>query len=164
MRIIPYRTSENIIEGILITLVDITSQKKVEQNLAKSDEHLNLVMENLPAVPYSCTTEPELEFSFVGKSCEKVTGFLPAQFTGKNSFWINRIHPDDKGKIVYAFAGISKKGNDDQTFRWKCANGKYKKFINNIRYLAAGPGKPANIVGVWQEILTQKPIRDKSNK
>jgi len=35
MRIIPYRTSENMIEGVLVTLVDITNQKNVEQKLEK---------------------------------------------------------------------------------------------------------------------------------
>lgn len=162
MRIIPYRTAENIIEGVLITLVDITTQKTVEQNLAKSNEHLNLVMENLPAVPYTCTTEPDLGFSFVGKSCEKVTGFLPEQFTGNPSFWINRLHPDDKKKTLDAYANISKKGNDDQTFRWKCADGKYKQFINFIRYAAAETGKPPYVAGVWQETLTPRPLKNKN--
>nr|WP_290427248.1 chemotaxis protein CheB [Mucilaginibacter aquariorum] len=164
MRIIPYRTSENMIEGVLITLVDISSQKAVEHDLAKSNEHLNLVMENLPAVPYTCTMAPELEFSFVGKSCEKVTGFLPGQFTGKTAFWMQRIHPDDQQKMSTAFAGIAKKGNDEQNFRWKCANGKYKQFINTIRYTAARPGKPAYIAGVWQEVLSAKSaIKNKSS-
>jgi PAS domain-containing protein len=111
-----------------------------------------MIMENLPAVPYTCVADPEVKISFVGKSCEKVMGFLPEQFIKKTSFWINRLHPLDKKKILAAFSNISKKGSFDVPFRWKCADGKYKQFINYIRYAEAENNRPAYIVGVWQEI------------
>lgn len=153
MRILPYRTAENVIEGVLVTFVDITEQKKTEEKLKKTNEHLNMIMENLPAVPFTCLADPDFKISFVGNSCEKVMGFLPEQFVKKTSFWVNRIHPGDKKKIMSAFSSIAKKGSFDLPFRWKCADGKYKNFINYIRYAEAENSRPAYIVGVWQEIV-----------
>ncbi len=153
MRIIPYRTADNIIEGVLVTLVEITDQKKVEQQLKKSNEHLNLIMQNLPAVPFTFILKPELKLDFVGVSSEKVTGFLPEQFTGDLSFWENRLHPSDKKKMIKLFLTIQKIGSANQFFRWKCADGKYKRFINYFRYVEAENQKPAYIVGVWQEAI-----------
>jgi two-component system CheB/CheR fusion protein len=152
MRILPYRTEENIIEGVLVTFIDITEQKNTEEKLKKTNEHLNMILENLPAVPYTCVAEPSFKISFVGKSCEKVLGFLPEQFTKKSSFWINRINANDKKKILSAFSSISKKGSFDLPFSWKCSDGKYKQFINYMRYVASENGRPAYIVGVWQEV------------
>jgi two-component system CheB/CheR fusion protein len=152
MRILPYRTEENVIEGVLVTFIDITEQKNTEERLKKTNEHLNMILENLPAVPYTCVAEPSLKISFVGKSCEKVLGFLPEQFISKTSFWTSRIHPDDKKKITTAFSTIAKKGSFDLPFRWKCADGKYKKFINYMRHVAAQDSRTAYIVGVWQEV------------
>ena len=152
MRIIPYRTSENVIEGVLVTLVDISPQKNVEQKLKKTNEHLNLIMQNLPAIPYTCTAEPDFNIDFVGKSCENVTGFLPEQFIEKIAFFTNRIHPKDKKKMMDSFTQIYKKGSLDLPFRWKCSDGKYKRFINYIRYAAKENGRPSYIVGVWQQI------------
>lgn len=152
MRIIPYRTADNIIEGVLVTLVDITQQKNVEQKLKKTNEHLNLIMENLPAVPYTCVLEPELNIDFIGKSCEKITGFLSDQFIGRMSFWMKRIHPGDRKKILNFFSAVSKTKKIDHPFRWKCADGKYKHFLNYIRFVSAENGRPAYVVGVWQEI------------
>ncbi|TKB96058.1 chemotaxis protein CheB [Pedobacter cryophilus] len=159
MRIIPYRTADNIIEGVLVTLVEITEQKKVEQQLKKSNEHLTLIMENLPAVPYTCINDPHLKIDFVGNSAEKVTGFLPEQFTGDISFWLNRIHPSDKKKILDTFNDIKKIASYDLEFRWKCADGKYKSFINYMRYVEIENRKPAYIVGVWQELIVSKSIK-----
>jgi PAS domain-containing protein len=162
MRIIPYRTSENIIEGVLITLVDITNQKNVEQKLEKTNRHFNLVMENLPAIVYTCITQPELSFNFVGESCEQIMGFMPEQFTNNTSFWLSRVHPDDKKKIINAFLKDDIKGNEEQLFRWKCADGNYKRFVNYMRNVAAKNGEPSYIAGVWQQIKDNKYFSIKS--
>jgi len=161
MRILPYRTTENVIEGVLVTFIDITEQKNVEEKLKKTNEHLNLIMESLATVPFTCVADPEIKISFVGKSSEKVTGFLPEQFTSRPSFWYSRVHPDDKKKIRQAFKDVVKKGSLDLPFRWKCVDGKYKSFTNFIRYAKAAEGRTAYIVGVWQESKSNiKPLKE----
>jgi two-component system CheB/CheR fusion protein len=42
MRILPYRTIDNVIEGAVITFVDITEVKKVQESLRKANELLRL--------------------------------------------------------------------------------------------------------------------------
>ena len=153
MRILPYRTAENIIEGVLVTFVDITEQKNTAEMLKNTNEHLNMILENLPAVPFTCSADSTHKISFVGKSCEKVMGFLPEQLMKKSSFWFNRIHPADKKKMLAAFSSIAKKGSFDLKFRWKCADGKFKSFVNYLRYASPEDSKPGYIVGVWQEII-----------
>ena len=44
MRIRPYRTLENVIEGVVITFVDITEPKRVEEALAKANDQLRLAV------------------------------------------------------------------------------------------------------------------------
>ncbi len=41
MRIRPYRTMENLIEGAVVTLVDISERKKAEESLRRSEARLN---------------------------------------------------------------------------------------------------------------------------
>jgi two-component system CheB/CheR fusion protein len=152
MRILPYRTAENIIEGVLVTFVDITEQKHIAEKLKKTNEHLNIIIENLTAVPYNCSVDAEMKITFVDKSCEKITGYTPEHFTKKKSFWFSRVHPDDKKKIQAAFTNIVKKRSLNFVFNWKCADGKYKPFINYIKYVAPQNNQLGYIVGIWQEI------------
>ena len=151
MRILPYRTSENIIEGVLVTFIDITDQKKNEYKLKKVNESLNMILERLPIVPYICLTIPKLNITYVGKNSEKVMGFLPEQFTKKIAFWLSRIHPSDKRKITTSFLNVAKKGTLEVPFRWKCSDGKYKNFVNYITYVISENKNENYIVGVWQE-------------
>lgn len=152
MRIVPYRSAENVIQGVLATFLEITDKKYMEEQLIKTNEQLNLIMENFPAIPFTCEADPKIKITFVGKSCEKVTGFLPEQFTRKSSFWISRIHPDDKKKVLLTFSSIIKKGKSSESFRWKCSDGKYKHFVNYLRNAKWDSGRPSYIVGVWQEL------------
>ena len=47
-RTLPYRTSDNRIDGVVITFVDITARKNVEQALAASQSRLQAVIEQMP--------------------------------------------------------------------------------------------------------------------
>ncbi len=156
MRILPYRTAENIIEGVLITFIDITTQKKTENKLKNVNENLNMVIDHLPIVPYTCVASNNIKITYVGASSEKVMGFLPDQFINKNTFWINRVHPADRKKIKLLYATIGKKGTMQITFRWKCSDGKYKHFLNYVKHIFSENKNESYIVGVWHEKIMDK--------
>jgi two-component system, chemotaxis family, CheB/CheR fusion protein len=48
MRIQPYRTLENVIEGAVLTFVDITEQKRLQAALGESEKRLRTLFEMLP--------------------------------------------------------------------------------------------------------------------
>ena len=45
MRLLPYRTLENVIEGVVITFVDVNKIKKAEEDLKKSNELIKALYE-----------------------------------------------------------------------------------------------------------------------
>jgi|GEM_PF-2575897 len=44
LHIMPYRTLDNVIEGAVITFVDITERKKIQENLEKANDQLRLAV------------------------------------------------------------------------------------------------------------------------
>jgi two-component system CheB/CheR fusion protein len=48
-RVLPYRTGENHISGVVITFIDIAARKQAEQEILRAQEHLHAVLEQLPA-------------------------------------------------------------------------------------------------------------------
>jgi hypothetical protein len=106
--------------------------------------------DNFPAIPYSCTLKPTLHIDFVGNNCEKVTGFVPEKFVGNTEFWLSRVHPGDRKKMLDTLHNSSKKGVTKHKFRLHCADGHYKNFVNTFRFTAADSDKPDYILGLWQ--------------
>ncbi len=48
LRILPYRTSEDRIEGVVVTLIDITERKHIEQECQIAKEYAEAIIETLP--------------------------------------------------------------------------------------------------------------------
>ncbi|MFV0436474.1 MAG: PAS domain S-box protein [Desulfopila sp.] len=49
MRVLPYRGERELVEGVVITLVDITKRKRMEMTLKESEDTLRLFIEQAPA-------------------------------------------------------------------------------------------------------------------
>jgi two-component system, chemotaxis family, CheB/CheR fusion protein len=73
MRIQPYRTIENVIEGAVLTFVDVTTQTRLQLALQESQERLALVFEVLP-VGVSVLNE-EGRVVYVNQALERILGF-----------------------------------------------------------------------------------------
>src|ERR1051325_11482099 len=50
MRILPYRTVENVIEGVVLTFAEITSQKTVETGLRQLNEELRVARDFIQVI------------------------------------------------------------------------------------------------------------------
>jgi len=161
MQITPYRTTDNVIDGVVMTFVDTTEEKNIEEKLKKVNEHFNLALEALPAVAFTCKANDNLEFIFVGASAKKILGFSPENFMDNPGFWIKRIHPQDRKNVIATLAKLSSEKFIDYEYRWKCADGIYKRFISHVRYVKSPKKEEEDyLVGIWQYISANPKTKD----
>jgi two-component system CheB/CheR fusion protein len=73
MRILPYRTMENLIEGAVVTLVDISARKQTEESLRRSEERLKLFINQA----YAGVAEVSLQgqYTFVNDRLCELLGY-----------------------------------------------------------------------------------------
>ena len=81
LRIQPYRTLDNVIEGAVITFIDITEMKKTQEALRKNEEFLNNLLENAPVSIYAIAADGAL--MLVNKRWRADTGTQNEQVIGK---------------------------------------------------------------------------------
>ncbi len=91
MRIQPYRTVENVIEGAVLTFVDITEQKRVREALQEKENQLRLLVENMSDVISRLDTDST--YLYISPSCRRLFGFGPDELLGTRMF--DYIHPGD---------------------------------------------------------------------
>jgi two-component system CheB/CheR fusion protein len=83
MNILPYRTAEDRIEGVIVTFLDITERKKAEGQLRASEERLRMLIESV--TDYSIIiqdTEGRIEVWNPG--AERMFGYTSAEAVGQS--------------------------------------------------------------------------------
>lgn len=82
MRVLPYRTSEDRINGVVITFFDITKRKEAEKALQQSEQHLRLLIES--ARDYAIfTLDTQRIITKWNHGAEMMMGYSEAEIIGK---------------------------------------------------------------------------------
>ncbi len=82
--------------GAIESLRDITDQKMNELRLRESEEKLRVVTDYTP--DWEIWEDPLNGIIYISPSCERITGYSPAEFIGNPSLIDEIIHPDDREK------------------------------------------------------------------
>jgi PAS domain S-box-containing protein len=83
MRLLPYRTTEDRINGVVITLIDITKRKKSEYALQESEEYLRLIIES--AKDYAIfTIDTERKIVRWSTGAQAMMGFTEEEIRGRS--------------------------------------------------------------------------------
>jgi two-component system CheB/CheR fusion protein len=92
VRILPYRTANNTIEGLVLTFVDITEQIKISEALAEKDNLYRTLIESIPHIVWLENAAGEA--IYINKAWYQLTGLTETESLGQG--WSKALHPDDK--------------------------------------------------------------------
>ncbi len=81
VRIMPYRTLENRIDGLVITFTDITLSKKLEQKLRDSEERFHFLFETMPVGSMFQDTDEKIVMG--NQEAERITGIRMEDMQGR---------------------------------------------------------------------------------
>jgi two-component system CheB/CheR fusion protein len=110
MRIRPYRTIENTIEGAVVTLVDISERKKIEDSLRRSEARLNAFMNQ--AFAGVADTDLSGKFLFANDHLCQMLGFKRDDLLQRNIRDI--IDPEDLPASLEQLQALVRDGPDVQ--------------------------------------------------
>ncbi len=80
-RILPYRTSDDRIDGVVLTFIDITTLKRLEDELRISEDRFRCFMDNSPAIAW--IKDAEGRYVFINKAYENRFDVQLKEFSGK---------------------------------------------------------------------------------
>ncbi|HET7909593.1 MAG TPA: chemotaxis protein CheB [Nitrospira sp.] len=81
LRITPYRTTENVIDGGVLTFTNIGAVKKLEASLRQSEARLQELFDNMPVMLVAF--DEQQRAAAWNKECERVTGYRADRMIGK---------------------------------------------------------------------------------
>jgi PAS domain S-box-containing protein len=130
---------------------------QVEQELRLAEQRQAAIIQSLPIILYL----EELEASpripkFVTGNFAALTGFDFADIEADPNLWVDRLHPDDKERVVAAVAERAEGRSLAVEYRWQCADGSYRHFLDQAVLLRDAEGTPLEYAGTLLDVTERK--------
>ena len=158
--IAPILDASGVCTHLVGTVYDITEHKKAEENLRNALDRLNIILDSLPVISYTCKAEEDFGATYISNNVFEQTGYKPEDFTSKASFWAEHIHPEDAPVVFENIPKIFEKGTHEHQYRWRIADGTYRWIYDSLRLVKKPDGEISHIVGMWEDITEGKQLED----
>lgn len=137
-----------------------TRQLEAERALRQAEEREEAILRSLPVCVHSRSIDAPFGAFFVSGAVERLTGFAAERFSQEPGFGLSRVHPDDRPLVEKALLNALETGAYACEFRWQCANGAYRHFLDQGVVARGEDGEPREILGTLLDITDRRHLED----
>src|SRR6476661_907575 len=132
---------------------------RAEQELRRAEQRQAAIIQSLPMVLYLEPYEAHPRWpNYVSGDLEAITGFTYEQISERPTIWAERLHPDDRNRVLAAIEARRKSGRSAIEYRWQCADGNYKHLLDQAVLLKDGDGRPVEFAGTLTDVSEQRSL------
>jgi PAS domain S-box-containing protein len=96
--------------------------------------------------------------NYVSGDLKAITGFSYEDVLKQPEIWIERLHPDDRDRLIASLEARRRSGRFSVEYRWQCADGSYRHFLDQAVLLRDGDGRPVEFAGTLTDISEQRSL------
>ncbi len=152
--VVDFTAAANYLPGRhLLILCDVTERTKAERALRESEERFQYVADNIHEIIWTMNAQTK-ELVYVNQAYATVTGYSIQALYQNPSSYRERIHPQDRVRVLSKLHEAAARGTFDEEFRFLHADGSVRWI-----WVKAHPGKNSHgrwIVGTAQDITSRK--------
>jgi two-component system CheB/CheR fusion protein len=149
MRILPYRTVDNVIEGAVITFVDVTELRRLQDSLRRSEQWLRMALSvsGIRGWTYDLASG-------------RVSHPLPGGADGKDfptlDAFSSAIHPDDRDRVRATMEAAISSGTEFRAEFRVVEKGGDRWLLSRGTVWRDAQGRPTALVGIDVDITESK--------
>jgi PAS domain S-box-containing protein len=145
---------------LLVEAIRARAEKEeAERALRHSEEIQSLVTRSLPIALYTADLNGRSAGGrFLSDSMARSVGFEASAFADDEDLWSARIHPADQSRVLEQIAAIAETGLLSTEYRWRCADGTERIFLDQAVLLRDGHGEPTEIVGTCLDVTDRRQL------
>ena len=128
--------------------------------LRQSEARQALILNSLPIAFYTADVARDFRATWVSDNVERLTGFPSGAFLEAPRFWVDRLHPDDRGRVLREVTQGCDVGTVSTEYRWQNADGSYRWYLDNAVHTRDIHGNPKELIGAWIDITRRKLAED----
>jgi len=132
---------------------------RVEQELRLAEQRQAAIIESLPIILYleEIDANPRIP-KFVSGNFQALTGYAFEDIQRAPTLWVERLHPADRERAVEALGARRSGQSLSVEYRWQCADGEYKHFLDQAVLLRDSFGNPVEFAGTLLDVTDRKDL------
>ncbi|TGX55633.1 hybrid sensor histidine kinase/response regulator [Sphingomonas gei] len=132
---------------------------RVEQELRLAEQRQAAIIESLPIILYleEVDADPRIP-KFVSGNFPALTGYAFEDIQAAPGLWVERLHPEDRERAVEALGARRSGQSLSVEYRWQCADGHYKHFLDQAVLLRDSFGNPVEFAGTLLDVTDRKEL------
>jgi two-component system CheB/CheR fusion protein len=152
VRLLPYRTVDDRIAGVVLTLVDITERKGSQEALRLSEQRFDAIADK--AVVGVLQTTLDGRITFANRFYHQMLGYVDGALVGTSMF--DRVHPDDRDPSRGLFAAIRGNGHFEAEERCLRQDGGVNWIHSSVTWLPVPEDSGGSILIVCTDVTERK--------
>ena len=134
---------------------------KAEQDLRRAEQRQAAIIQSLPIVlylePLGCNPRCP---KFVSGDLEAMTGYRFSEVIENPGLWAERLHEEDRDRVLAALEQRERDGRFSVEYRWRCADGSYKHFHDQAVMLRDGGGRAIEFAGTLTDVSERRSLEN----
>ncbi|SMO35918.1 PAS domain S-box protein [Gracilimonas mengyeensis] len=138
---------------IISILKDVTEKIEKSKELQSSLERYDAVNKATSEAIWDLDLESDL--MVYNDNFRSIFGYNQTQIENVGSWWRDKIHPEDLGKVDEALADVLKNNKKERfqiEYRYKASDGSYKHVFDRAYVLKDDKGKAVRMIGAMQDV------------
>ncbi|HEY0627024.1 MAG TPA: response regulator [Allosphingosinicella sp.] len=134
---------------------------RIEKELRLAQQRQQAIIESLPIVLYlePLNASPRIP-QFVSGNFEAVTGYSFEEVKENPNIWADRLHEEDRPRVMAALEARQRTGMFSEEYRWLCGSGEYKHFLDQTVLLKDTNGNPVEFAGTLMDVTDRKQLEN----
>ena len=134
---------------------------RAEQELRRAEQRQAAIIQSLPMIHYLEPYEAAQRApTYVSGDLAAISGFTLEEVRKQPEIWSDRLHPDDRNRVLAGLEARRRTGRSAIEYRWQCADGGYKHFLDQAVLLKDSDGNPVEFAGTLTDISEQRSLEN----
>ena len=132
---------------------------EAERRLREVEVRQTVILRSQPIALYSASVDGRFNGPrFLSESISEAVGFAPDAFVDNPGLWSERIHPEDRARVFEEVRDIASSGALSTEYRWLCADGSQRVFLDRAVLVRGDNGQPLEIFGSCLDVTDRRQV------
>jgi diguanylate cyclase (GGDEF)-like protein/PAS domain S-box-containing protein len=143
-------------EGLAVSFRDVTERKRAQEALRESEERFKTVVKATADAIWDWDAKSDTQWWNEGM--QTLFGYPLEEIEPGIASWVNRIHPDDKDRVLRDHQNIIARGGDNWTdeYRFLRKDGSYAYVLDRAFIIRDSDGEVVRMVGGMTDLTARK--------